>query len=206
MLRADPLIFPSTILSMMAGRWYKSTSREATIPITPRCQFSLYSTMVEVSSMSKSLSICSIASFMVLESVSRRFRLMDSNSCACDFASAIVSEIISFTAVLASPIRPAALILGPIENTILDVFTSSFETLIRSSKALIPILGLRWIICNPAFISTRFSSIMGTMSEAMEMATRSRNLWEMDWGRPSLWMVPWISLKPTPAPESPSKG
>ena len=68
-------------------------------------------------------------------SVLRRFALMDSNSLAINLASGSSFAINNFTAVDASPIRPAALIRGPIENTIFLVSNSACGTRIWSINA-----------------------------------------------------------------------
>ena len=134
-LLAEPLIFPSTSLSIMAGLWYWSTKREATMPMTPKCQSGLNSTSAEIRSIFSCSSICSTASFIVVVSVSRRFALIPSNSLAIKLASGSSLAINNFTAVDASPIRPAALIRGPMENTIFLVSNSACGTRIRFIRA-----------------------------------------------------------------------
>jgi len=59
--------------------------------------------------------------------------------------------------------------------TILVVLISSRGILIRSSRAFIPTLGFLRIIVSPSFIKILFSSTIGTISDAIEIATRSKN-------------------------------
>ena len=56
MLRQDPWATSPSIESTIAGRWNASTSFDATIPITPRCQPSPATTMTEREPTSRSVS------------------------------------------------------------------------------------------------------------------------------------------------------
>ena len=102
--------------------------------------------------------------------------------------------------------RPAALMRGPIWNTILLAEHPSNSTPAFSASAAMPTRGDSPSCLRPARIRTRFSPTIGTMSQAVLTATRSKNGQASSGGRPNSPRTPWISLKPTPHPLSPLNG
>ena len=115
MLRHDPWATLSSTESTIAGRWKASTSFEATIPMTPRCQPSPDTTRIERAPTSGSL--CTIffaATRISASSACRRIFSPSSCSASCRTSSPKASSAarrrrVAMSGVL---IRPAALTRG----------------------------------------------------------------------------------------------
>ena len=118
MLRPLPRPPPSpSSETTTTGRWWRSTSREATIPTTPGCQSSPASTSPGASrSASGSSRRAASAAVSTSRSRARRSELARPSSTAISSARASSSVSISSTPASARYRRPAALILGASRN------------------------------------------------------------------------------------------
>ena len=98
------------------------------------------------------------------------------------------------TASLPLCMRPEALMRGPIlKITSLMVISLPERPQVRM-MARRPMLGLELMRFRPKCVSTRFSPVIGTMSAAIDTATRSSMLSRSDVERPLLTANPCISL------------
>ncbi len=141
----------------------------------PLCHVSLYKTMLLCSAILKRLSTKSTASSVIRLSNSRRSSLylsmLTAFSLACDISPASIRS----TASLPFIILPEALILGPILKA-MSLTVMGF--LLNPQISIIPRnpkLGLAFNRFNPKCIITRFSPVMGTISAAILIATKSSN-------------------------------
>ena len=113
----------------------------------------------------------SASSVMCLSS-SRRSKFRSSSILLAFSANSPLSDNRSSTAFFACSILPAAFILGPITNT--TSVTLNIPFLPDSSIILsIPPLGFAFNCSIPKCTKTRFSPVSGTISHALEIATKS---------------------------------
>jgi hypothetical protein len=117
MLRAEPLITPSTVLSMMVGRQYMIHQPGSDDPDDTEMPVRVVQHQAGAVFVFHIRSSCWSASSMVLTSVSLLLELISSSLTAHILASSSFSAIRRETATAASPMRPAALMRGPRENT-----------------------------------------------------------------------------------------
>ena len=139
----------------------------------PLCQSGLYITIDLCDSKSFRFSRILLASPVTCLSISFRvslYWLMFSPFSLAPWGSL---EIRRSTASLPDCTLPEALIRGPILKTISLVVISLFFKPQRSIMAFNPLLGLELSCLSPWKASIRFSSVIGTMSEAMLTAIRS---------------------------------
>ena len=125
MLRPEPPAESPSTPSRMVGRWNSRASRPAAMPTTPRCQPSAQATRIGGSSASPAKRSRAASSTRVW--ASRRTRLRSSSSSASCSARSGSRVSSSSRAGSASPIRPAALIRGPMRKPMSDERSGSLS-------------------------------------------------------------------------------
>ena len=157
------------------GRLYRSTRREATIPITPSCQSApatAYARRARCSGVH--LSTCAIASRRMRPSTAWRSLLSASSESARRRASFSSSVRRSSSAARGWPSLPAALRRGARRNPTAPASTLAGSTPAARMSARRPGFAVRASARSPAIAKERFSSTSGTTSAIVASATRSR--------------------------------
>ena len=119
MLRHDPCATPSSIDSTIAGRWNASTSFDATMPMTPRCQPSPATTRTVRAPTSGSVwtiffAAASISGFFLLAPDVLAVELLRERRASSPIASSLASS--SRVAMSGVLMRPAAFTRGASMN------------------------------------------------------------------------------------------
>ena len=171
MLLPEPFPSSPSIHISIVGLKNFSVIRDATIPITPWCQFSSANTILFCFS-NFSFSINFIAWSNIFFSVSCLCRLYWFSFCVISLASFTSSVKNSLNASSCFPILPHAFILGAIPNEIMYEFISLYP--VSFINCCNPILFVHFISIRPNFAITLFSSTNGTISDMVPMHTISR--------------------------------
>ena len=143
------------------------------MPTTPLCQRSLYTTQVFLLFSNSLLLIISRACMVMLLSVSFLSLLSACSMSAYTFAFSGSFSMKSCTAFLPSSILPAALTRGAITKTTF-VIVIAFLIPASSMRAFIPGRGSAFIFCNPKKAKILFSPVIGTISAAIAIDTKSK--------------------------------
>ena len=156
---------------MSTGRYRASTMREATIPMTPWCQSSPYSTSPTLSGQ---FSACSCAAVKMRSSSARRAVFISSSLPARGAASSCSEASSSSCARRGLPNRPAALIRGARLNTTCPApRTAAGAYPLTAFSAASPGRRASAIFSRPFLTRMRFCPVRGTMSARVPRATRS---------------------------------
>ena len=203
MLRPEPCASAPSTDSTIAGRANASTSFDATIPMTPRCQPSAHTTSRFRAPASGSRSMTLRASAAMPDSSSRRRAFSVSSDSARDFASAVSAAPVdssSRAARSAERMRPAALMRGATWNVTSSLAIRRPVNPLTSSNARRP------TVCRPpdsssrpTLASTRFSPRSGTASARVPIAASLANP-RSHAPRPVRWHRACTSLNATPTP------
>ena len=170
MLRPEPLARPSVSLSRMVGRPVCSTTRAATMPITPACQSGDDSTTAAGSRSGSRAR----ASRRMTASISWRSAFSAPRRWASGRAAARSGAPSSSTTCEASSRRPAAFRRGARRKPMVAASTSSGRVSLTSSRAARPGRGALRRRPMPMAARLRFSSSSGTTSATVPTATTSR--------------------------------
>ena len=204
-LRPLPLPSPfSAMETIITGRPYFSTRREATIPMTPWCQPLPHSSMTRSSVRPGSAASISSTAFSIFCSVSWRRALISFSRWARTAARAGSSHRTSCKAAAALSIRPAALSRGAMPKLTLSAVTGLPARPTSSSRAARPGRSVCCRCCRPALTMVRFSPVRGMTSAMVPMAARSLQNSSSSSGIQSSRAAQ--SLNATPAPHRSLKG
>ena len=171
MLRQLPLATSPSMLISITGKWYLSTRRDATMPITPACQPSFASTIA--------VSMCSYCASIFSASI-KISRLIFCLSVFSSFSASAISAarasscaVKSSTASCACSSLPTALSLGASIKPIFSEVISLTGQRLFSISAFSPMFSVVSIFLSPCLTSARFSPHSGTISATVPKATNS---------------------------------
>ena len=178
--RASPLD-PSAGAKIIAGRLKRSFKRDATIPTTPWCQLAFHKQSAGRSSGSRSVR-CARADSCIPDSITRRSRLMRSNSCEISRADLESSHRSNLIPRLISARRPAALSLGPIAKPRSNGLAISGFRPATSNNARSPGGAIPWrILFKPCDTKIRLLRSSCATSATVPSATRPNNCSSLGW-------------------------